>query len=87
MLALPTMLLGIAKLGNGGSSNCMLVAVTVTTIWQRASQVGVHGGAPQTLSTTLHTVARALRVTVAGSQAMLCVAIVSAWLLRASKVL
>jgi len=32
MLALPTTLFGIAKLGIGGSSNCMLVAVTVTTI-------------------------------------------------------
>ncbi len=78
MLALPAMLFGITKLGSGGSKRCMSLAVTVTTTRQRASQVGPHGGSPQALLTTPHTVAVALRVTVIGSQLMRCVAIVCA---------
>ena len=83
MLAWPTMVLGIAKLGNGGSSPWRLLAVTVTTIWQRVSQVVPQAGAVQLLLTTPHTVAVALRATTAGIQLLLAIAVVCACVARA----
>ena len=86
MLAWPTMVLGIAKLGNGSSSPWRLLAVTVTTIWQRVSHVAPQVGAVQLLLTTPHTVALTLRVTTGGIQLLLAVAVVWAWVARAAKV-
>lgn len=86
MLALPTIWSGMAKLGKGGSRSFRLVAVTVTTIWQRVSQVAPQVGAAQLLVTTPHTVALTLRVTVVGIQLLLVVAVVWARVARAGRV-
>ena len=71
---MPTIWSGIAKLGKGGSNCCRLLAVTVTIIWHRVSQV-VHAGFAQLFVSTSHTVASTPGATLLGIQLLLDIAV------------